>query len=402
MKQILISAFSCDPYKGSESAIGWNWAVGLVHKGYEVHCLTRMENRNNIQNFPDIENLHFYYIKLSFGLEKLYEFSTISMYLYYMIWQWKAYLKGKKLLSKIKFFRVQHVSWGSIQQGSFLYKLDVPFIFGPSGGGQVAPVILKDYFLNGWLKEVMREKVSKILFRFNPACKNMLRKAYAVLVSNTETEISARLAGASIIYHTFDMAVPEPFFPSGFVERKIKPNQLKLLWVGRILPRKGLLLVLDVMKELEEFPQISLTIVGDGEMRAFAEKKSIDLGLQKKVTFVGLVPYNLVREYYESHDLLFLTSLRDSGPGQLIEALAFNLPVITLDLHGQGEIITAETGVKVKIDEPARIIKELAKAIIDLSNDPLRYASMCHAAYNFGHQQVWSKKIDDVVEKFYH
>ena len=163
MKKVLLSAFSCNPYKGSESASGWNWSVGLVQQGFSVHVLTREESKEDIERHPKIDNLSFHYISFPFGMERLYSLSKPTMYLYYLLWQWKAYLLGKKLNKKLHFHRVHHVSWGSIQQGSFLYKLDVPFIFGPSGGGQKAPEAFKEYFLSHWETEEKRERIGQFL-----------------------------------------------------------------------------------------------------------------------------------------------------------------------------------------------------------------------------------------------
>ena len=95
------------------------------------------------------------------------------------------------------------------------------------------------------------------------------------------------------------------------------------------------------------------------------------------------------------------TTLRDSGPGQLIEAMAFNLPVITLDLHGQGQIITAEIGIKIAMNRPKLVVQQLADAIVDLSNDPQRYSALSHAAYLFAKKQTWKNKINTVVERCY-
>lgn len=254
MEKIILSAFACDPYKGSEAGYGWHWAVGLINQGFEVHCLTSWKNQTNIEKQAGIEHLHFHYISLSQRMEKLYSSSQAAMYLYYMLWQWKAYQKAKLLCSMHQFKLAHHVTWGSLQQGSFLYRLNIPFIFGPAGGGQKAPEEFKAYFLNHWSAEEKREKVSKLLARFNPACKKMLRKASTVLVSNKDTYQLAHRVGAKNIYPTLDTTLPDSFFLQGFIPRQINEGQLKLIWVGRFMPRKGLLLVLDVMNELKTIP----------------------------------------------------------------------------------------------------------------------------------------------------
>ncbi|WP_159522012.1 glycosyltransferase family 4 protein [Sunxiuqinia indica] len=401
MKNVLLSAFSCNPYKGSESANGWNWSVGIVQQGFNVHVLTRKESKEDIERHPMVDNLSFHYISFPFGMERLYSFSKPTMYLYYLLWQWKAYLIGKKLNKKLHFHRVHHVSWGSIQQGSFLYKLKVPFIFGPSGGGQKAPETFKDYFLSHWETEEKREKVSQFLFKYNPACRNMLKNASAVLVSNKDTEQFVRKGGAKKVYFTLDAALANSFFPSKFIKRSPSIDHLKLLWVGRFMPRKGLLLVLEVMSILKPYKGITLTVVGDGEMKEDVKLKASELGLGDNVSFTGMVPLSEVRSYYESHDLFLFTSLRDSCPAQLMEAMAFNLPIVTLDLHGQGQIVTDETGIRIPLGEPETVVRQLADAIVSLASDSSRYQSMSKAAFEFSRKQTWDIKIKDVINNFY-
>ena len=111
--------------------------------------------------------------------------------------------------------------------------------------------------------------------------------------------------------------------------------------------------------------------------------------------------YENVREYYLSHEAFLFTSLRDSCPLQLIEAMAYNLPIITLDLHGQGQIVTSETGIKITLSDPKTVVKELATAIIDLSNNPRKYQDLSMSAYEFAREQMWDNKINDTVKRFY-
>lgn len=401
MKKVLLSAFSCNPTKGSEESNGWNWSIGILREGYEVHTFTRLINKKDIEKQKKVENLYFHYIALPFGLERLYSMNQAAMYLYYMLWQWLTYRKAKRVHKKVKFDKVHHVTWGSIQQGSFLYKLGVPFIFGPAGGGQIAPKEFKEYFKEHWAAEEKREKVSRFLFNYNPACREMLPKAALVMVSNYDTFEFAKKAGAKNVQLTLDVGLPESFFPANFIDHKPFKGKLKLLWVGRFLPRKGILLTLEVMNALKNNPDITLTIVGDGEMRNYVESYIHEMQLTKTVHWIGSVSFEDVKKHYSTHDAFFYTSLRDSGSMQLIEAMAYSLPVITIDLHGQGQIVSEESGIKVPLSTPELVVETLATEILSLSKDTERYNKLSKAAYNFAKEQVWEKKIKEIVERFY-
>lgn len=401
MEKLLLSAFACDPTKGSESGNGWNWATGLARKGFEVHCITRHTSKAEIESSPKPENLYFYYVKLSFGLERLYSASQATMYLYYILWQWKAYRKALGLHKKKLFTLAHHVTWGSLQMGSFMYKLNIPFIFGPAGGGQVAPVSFKEYFGKHWATEEKRNNVTKLMLKYNPACKKMLSKASTVLVSNDDTLKMAKGNGASRVYFTLDAALPHTFFPEKNILKFPVKGQLKLLWVGRFMPRKGVLLLLDVMKELKTYLGITLTVVGDGEMKEAFLSKLKEYELENTVYWKGRVPFEKVREYYADHDVFFYTSLRDSCPAQLIEAMAFGMPVVTLELHGQALIVDTDRGFKCKCDTPELAIANLKNAILELYNNPELVKQKSAGAYNFANKNKWEEKISNIVSQYY-
>lgn len=399
--KVLLSAFACNPKEGSEPGNGWNWAIGLANKGFEVHCITRRSSMSDIDSTYRPPNLYIYYVNLPFGLEALYSFSQATMYLHYVFWQFIAYKKARNLHKSIKFNVTHHVTWGSLQLGSFMYKIPVPFVFGPVGGGQISPAAFKKYFGGSWAVEEKRQKVSNFLVKYNPAFKRTLVNASSIWVSNPDTGVLARQHSTLPIYHTLDAALSSSSFPITFQPKANIPEKLKLLWVGRFMPRKGLFLLLEVMENLKRYPGITLTVVGDGEQREMFLKAISNKGLESGVEWIGRVPFDKVKDYYASHDVFFFTSLRDSCPAQVIEAMAFGMPVVTLNLHGQAIIVNEETGFRCDCSNPDRAISSLTNAILTLYANPAMLNKMSKAAYNFAKQQTWEHKINTVVQKSY-
>ena len=60
---------------------------------------------------------------------------------------------------KVEFDIVHHVTWGSLHIGSQLWRLGKPFVFGPVGGGQVAPRGFSRYLRGGRTVEFIRSFV---------------------------------------------------------------------------------------------------------------------------------------------------------------------------------------------------------------------------------------------------
>lgn len=401
MKKVLLSAFVCDPTRGSEPACGWNWAEGLAKKGFEVHCLTRETSRPGIESMALPANLKVTYIRLPFGMEKLYTASQATQYLYYAMWQWQAYRTAAAMYKNHKFDIAHHVTWGNLKLGTFMYKLPIPLVFGPAGGGQTAPVAFKEYFGAGWSDEEKRNRASWLFMKFNPICRSMLKKAAVVLVSNEDTLRVAESNGATNARLALDVGVPEWFFPDERVAKRPQNGELRLLWVGRLIPLKGIMLVPEIMKELNDRPGITLTVVGDGAMRDTFLDKVKQYGLERSISFKGWVPFDEMREYYANHDVFLFTSLRDSGGVQLAEAMAFGMPIVTLDLHGRGLIVDSDRGFKCDASTPDIAIREMKSAILDLYNNPALVERLSEGSFKFADSQSWNQRICDVVKRFY-
>ena len=147
-------------------------------------------------------------------------------------------------------------------------------------------------------------------------------------------------------------------------------DEVKLLTVARILPRKGikyLILALDKVIREYKFENIKLIIVGPdcGELNNIRDiiKK---LKLENNVIIAGAVPYKRVKDFLGICDIFVLPSLYEGSPLALLEAMAAGRTVIFTDLScARKIIIDRKNGLLVK---PADI-DSLAKAIWRLSND---------------------------------
>ena len=405
MKKVLLSAFACLPNHGSEEGNGWNYATLLSEHGFDIHCLTRHQSRPAIEAalathaFP---NLTMHYVFMPDWVERFYHKGLFGMYFHYLYWQWQAYRLARKLEQTHRFDLVHHVTYGSIQLGSFLYKLRKPFIFGPVGGGQRAPKAFKQYFGAYWTREWMRDWVSTALQYLNPGFFRAVRVANRIIVTNKETfQLARQLRPKRPIDRMLDAGLSASFIPERPIERK-QGDTLKLLWVGRLMPRKALELTIQAFSKVSSDLPISLTIVGGkGEMADQVQGYLERYEVSSRVTWVGHVSYEQVKEFYEQSDVFFFTSLRDSCPMQILEAMAYSLPVVTLDLHGQADLVSSATGRKVAVRTPDQVITDLAVAIEWLYVYPDERLKMGRAAYAFAQSQVWDAKINHLIDQIY-
>jgi glycosyltransferase involved in cell wall biosynthesis len=167
------------------------------------------------------------------------------------------------------------------------------------------------------------------------------------------------------------------------------------------MPRKALELSLHGLSQVAANIPVHLTIVGDGEMAEFMPEYLAKYQVQDRVTWVGKVNYEQVKEYYRQADVFLLTSLRDTGPAQLMEAMGYSLPVVTLNLHGQAELVDETTGIRVPVTEPAATAAGVAKAIEWMYHHEAERLEMGMNAFNFAQQQSWEYKVGHLVQKYY-
>jgi len=401
--KILYAAFECHPEKGGEANYGWNWPLQMAKLGYDVSCITHIESKEIIEKHAtsyDGLQLKFHYVGVPKWMEKIWKYMP-GMYLYYIYWQYKAYQFAKKLSEKQPFDIIHHVSWSSLQLSTFMWKLKGNFVFGPLGGGQFPNPNFKKYFVDGWGKEVTRKKVSNLMIRFNPNVKQAVRNAKLVLATNEETLDLLNNLGAKKADFFFDCGLPDDFYPEKYPERT--PSEvMRILWVGRLMPRKGILLVLEALAAVPKEIPFKLTLVGDGEQGKNIPIWIEELGLKEKVAWTGMIPWGEVRRHYAENDLFMFCTLRDSAAGQFFEAQAFGLPVLTLDIHGGRLMVSDDCGIKVPATTPEESIEKLVKAIEYLYENPEKLKEMGKNAYEQTLQHNWgnrAKKMSKLYEE---
>lgn len=130
-----------------------------------------------------------------------------------------------------------------------------------------------------------------------------------------------------------------------------EPEWGHILYVGRLVERKGLPYLLEAVGRLKQrFPGIRLTVIGDGPMRARYEAMAASI-LGDQVTFLGAQPQEVVREYLERVYVFCMPSITmPSGEAEtlgvvFLEAMAMKLPPVSFHSGGIPEVIRhGETG----------------------------------------------------------
>ncbi|MGM0407489.1 MAG: glycosyltransferase family 4 protein [Bacteroidota bacterium] len=399
--KILLSAYACEPNKGSEPGVGWNWALEIAKRGHEVWVLTRKNNQSNIEEFflnnVKPENIHFLYYDLPKYLS-YWKQGSRGVHLYYFLWQIGIVSLAIREHKKINFDFIHHITFVTIHQPSFLFLVrGLPFFYGPSGGGDVVPKrFLSSFPWKRRVKEYLLITINSLL-KVDLLRNWMFLNTDLIFCNSQKTKdhfpgflkkkISVNLAiGVNLVE---DLQIT-----------KFKNRKVKLLYVGNFLHWKGFHLVLKAYEKFINNDHFTLSLIGKGKFSLLSKYKS-------KVERFGWMPQSSLFEIFQTYDILIFPSFRDSGGMVVLEAMANGLPVICLDLGGPGIIVDDSCGhvIKTKNKTDSDLIQDISKFITKYYNNINLRTQLSKGALARAKDFTWAKTVDQVyikIETFIH
>lgn len=117
-----------------------------------------------------------------------------------------------------------------------------------------------------------------------------------------------------------------------------------IIFVGQLVHRKGVDVLLEAFACTNARRERKLTIVGDGRQRERLESLVRDLDLQKDVHFVGVIEQHGITSLMNQASVLVLPSRHDGWGYVVNEALRVGLPVVVSDCCGVAEVIQTSGG----------------------------------------------------------
>ncbi len=166
---------------------------------------------------------------------------------------------------------------------------------------------------------------------------------------------------------------PKPILRAGPVS-----NQRVIVAVGRLSKEKGfkdLILAIRHLRQTRPELELRLFIVGEGRERRSIEQVIVQNRLENEVVLTGHV--NDVRSYFQSADLLAISSWSEGSPNVLLEAMAAGVPVVSTSVGGIPDMV--QHG-KNALLVPPRNSEAMAGAIARILDDTALAASLVRGA----------------------
>jgi glycosyltransferase involved in cell wall biosynthesis len=360
--KVLISAYACEPGKGSEPEVGWQWALQMA-RFHDVTVLTRTNNQAAIQAGLDkikgqqpIPQFVYHDLNSLFVTAKK-RFKFIK--LYYLRWQTSARNVVAKLHAANRFDLLHHVTFAAYRYPTAIWGHGVPCIWGPIGGAESipAPLLPRDHPA-AFVGESARNFSNALQTSRYSMLTQRARETSLILATTLEMQRTlGRLGFSSQLMPTIGLKTRE--LPHQIHRQSDGP--LRMLYVGNVIGLKGIDLAIDALQSSKT--DATFTIIGDGNYLRPLKQRSEKAGLGSRVIFNGRLPREQVLRLYPEFDVFVFPSLHDTGGYAVIEAMFNELPVICLDCGGPAVAVREQCGVKVPLSSREKVVAGLAEAI---------------------------------------
>ena len=379
--RVLVVAEAANPEWVSVPLVGWQHAAALREVA-DVHLVTQIRNRAAI---------------LRAGWKEGVDFTAIdSERVARVLWRLAALARGGNdrgwttiaALNMPAYYYFEHLVWKrfapEIRAGRFdivhrvtpvspatpspiaakCAKAGTPFVLGPLNGGTPWP----PGFDHARRREGEWLSAVRGAYKLLPGYRATRSKAAAIVVGSRATWAEMPRSAAEKLFYIPENGIDRSKF---FARRTRKAERpLHLAFVGRLVPLKGVDLLLEAAAPLLRRGDATLEILGEGPERESLERMTERLGLAGSVRFAGWIEHRELQHRLADADVLAFPSIREFGGGVVLEAMAVGLVPVVVDYGGPGELVSADCGVAVPLGRPEELVRSLRGALESLAADP--------------------------------
>ncbi len=411
--RVVVCTFGLSPTRGSEPATAWQH-VSRIAQYHDVVALCFPGVKGEVKAECDkyfAEKGNLPGLTLEFvdapPLSRIFEENNSKSILRAFIsignraWQKAALARVREMHAQQPFDAAHHLTITGYREPGYLWKLGVPFFWGPVTGASDVP--MRYFGLMDWRDRIAytgRNLANWVQMRFAPRPRKAARAAAHVwVVGKDNHDMVNGLWGVKCteLFETGTL-MPKP----DQAIRTFEPGQtLRLISSGLLVGRKALSIVLQALAMVgREFPW-EYTIMGTGPAKEKWEAMGKSLGLGDRVRWTGNLPHaQALAEVQNKHVFLF-PSLKEGTPNVVPEALSKAVPVICHDMCGMGHMVTDACGIRIPADGPEASARGFAAAIRKLATTPGEIERLSRGALERAAEITWDRNAQIMAEAYW-
>ncbi|HTB83451.1 MAG TPA: glycosyltransferase [Candidatus Sulfotelmatobacter sp.] len=375
--KVLISAIACNPYLGSESHFGSS-AIRALARDHELFVITTSRDRADFEKAATAGLLptnvkYFYAGRFSpWHLNRLR--ARMQGWREYIDFTRDSLAVAQELHRREKFDLVHHVTYTTTRVASPMWRLGIPFVYGPVCGNEPFPFRLFPLLSPMGAAFELARKFHNFRSRISPSVRESVGRASHVFAITEEAgQLMADLRGSdkniSRLSPGFYSADQISAF-SKFAPEKKTDGPLRIYVAGHLGGQKCVALAFHGLALAKKRGvKFRYHLGAGGPEIPHLKKLAVRLGLTEEIVFGNQMSReNYLRELGETHVYL-LPSMRETVGLTMLEAMLAGAVPVVADNGGPRVTVTPECGYKIAVTEPRQMAQEIADAITAIDRD---------------------------------
>ena len=394
--KILTIAYACEPNRGSEPGVGWNWVRQVAQQDeIDLTVITRTNNKNVIDAFYESnpkEGINFIYYDLPKFVLK-HKNGDKGIKLFFTLWQIGVVNYIKKSHLEKDFDIIWDFNFGSLALPTFCYKLKQKYFIGPVSTKESIP---ETYINRMGFKASLKYRIQQFMRTHlwtSPFSWHALKKASFILTCNEMSRkyLPKNSKSVSVFHNGLDLSEDIEI-----IDHKDKP--LHLIYSGRLIQSKNIEAAIEAIRLMKyNKEQLLFSIYGNGP-----EKNKLQLLVEKYqlndvVEFCPKVSQKELFEAYKNGDIYLFPSLLEISSTSVMEAMYFGLLPICLKIDCMDYIFDNDAIIKLdnkSFELDSKSMADAIKELVDNRNLVLKKRIRCS---EIAHERfVWSKKDTEI------
>ena len=407
--KLLLSSIACQPFGGSEGIYGWR-ACRAIADLHEVWILTEENNRPGIEQATERgmvpTTMHFVYIGENQECHPNRLIARLQSWARYQTFQKATLTIAQRLHREIHFDLAQLITYTTWRVGCPLWRLGIPFVWGPISGTEVFPF--------RFLVVLSPLSMAFELFRAFSTWRSRISKEVRDCAGNATQIVAiheqARFFLAKLRGRDEGISVHSGwFFEDEHIAALSRPRAfstgsapLRMVAAGNLEGRKGIALALYALSKVAAAGvPFYYQVTSKGPELSFLKRLVRKLHLEKSVSLGESFSSGEYVDRLREFDICLLPSLREGGGLTMMEACLAGCVPIVAACGGPGDAIRAEFGFPIRVSHPATMVSEMTDALLRLHRDRVLLKTMGTAAQEAMRRRSSREMFQEMIRTVY-
>lgn len=403
-KRILVMAYAISPNRGSEYSVAWNYVTHMSKKN-DLTVLYGMSDNHMGEIYTleeyltqhEIPNVRFVAIKPNKLANMLNWLNRHNVFVYtfyyaFAVWQKQAYEIARQMIVHEHFDLVHNVGPIGYREPGYLWKLGLPYVWGPVSGANNAPrQLMKHMPLLGKMKQSFRCVANTIQFYTKRRLKKALAATDVLLTATSENQWKFKK-----VHGKDSICIPENCITTEIILNESKfanPDRYHLVVVGTLDTRKSVGIFLEALTQVKHKNKLHVDIVGGGPLRNSLEKYAEDHALGNLITWYGQLPREQAVNVFSSAHLHVVTSVSEGNPTTIWEAMSYGVPTLSFDHCGMHDTLCERCGIRIPIAKRYEdCVLSVSREIDRLLEQPERFRQLAEGTLECAKKYTWAER----------